>query len=155
MKILALSLFLLPLALINWPVDRLEIIIPGENDRIFAGVPSLLGRDVQNTIIHSVQLTPVIDTYRVQEGRIFAWREAIMSHNAGLPSLKPERGRFVYDSPWMIVEGGGASWSEIRYRVGTEQLGKNKICIFNRDCQDLWREVPGKLLVFRVSPGNL
>ena len=78
-----------------------------------------------------------------------------MSHNAGLPSLKPERGRFLYDSPWMIVQGGGQSWKTLHYRVGTETLGKNELCIFPRPCRELWRELPGKQIVFQVVPSRL
>lgn len=135
-------------------MDVLEIRKAGpdgsrQDERVYHG-PILLGRGVTNTIIHSVQLTPVIDEYRVQEGRIWAWREKILSHNAGLPSLKPERGRFAYDPPWMIVEGTGAAWESFLYRVGTEGLGKNELCIFPDPCRELWREIPGARLLFQV-----
>ena|GEM_PF-540187 len=145
---------LLPAIVAGWPLDVLEIrkIGPGafgEGDAVYT-VPVLLGREVRNTIIHSVQLTPVVDEYRVQEGRIWAWREKILSHNAGLPSLKPERGRFTYDPPWMIVEGTGAAWASFIYRVGTESLGKNELCVFPSPCRELWREMPGERLLFRV-----
>lgn len=143
----------------GWPLDALEIreapLGKTENGDIVLHVPALLGRSVTNTIIHSVQLTPVIDEYRVQEGRIWAWREKIMSHNAGLPSLKPERGKFVYDSPWMIVEGTGASWERFIYRVGTEELGKNEFCAFPVPCRKFWQELPGQRLLVRAVPTRL
>lgn len=155
--IAACSLLLLSLAsAIAWPLDTLKVSIaaPGKADdgAVLVQKEILLGRDIENTIIHSVQLTPVVDVYRAQEGKIWAWREKIQSHNAGLPSLKPERGRFIYDAPWMIVEGGGASWERIHYRVGTETLGKNVLCVFADSCRELWREVPGKLLTIQVIP---
>lgn len=153
------SVLLLPIIVAGWPMDVLEIRKTGPNvsgpdisvqDEIVYHGPVLLGRGVTNTIIHSVQLTPVIDEYRVQEGRIWAWREKILSHNAGLPSLKPERGRFAYDPPWMIVEGTGAAWESFVYRVGTEELGKNELCISPAPCRELWREMPGARLLFQV-----
>ena len=147
-------LLLLPVIVAGWPLDVLEIrkIGPGtsmDGDTVYI-VPVLLGRGVTNTIIHSVQLTPVIDEYRIQEGRIWAWQEKILSHNAGLPSLKPERGRFTYDPPWMIVEGTGAAWENFVYRVGTETLGKNELCVSPHPCRELWREMPGARLLFQV-----
>lgn len=157
----ALGLFFLlaPAALAYWPVDVLEIgiIAPGsgESGETLLRAPALLGRDVRNTILHSVQLTPVIDIYRIQEGRIYAWQEKIMSHNAGLPSLKPDRGRFAYDPPWMIVEGTGETWKSILYRVGTKHIGRNELCVFTRPCRELWREVPDAKLIFQVVAGRL
>ena len=155
-----LALTLTPAIVLGWPVHTLDIRQVESGASFETGapvlrVPALLGREVTACIIHSVQLTPVIDEYRVQEGRIWAWREKIMSHNAGLPSLKPERGRFVYDPPWMIVEGTGASWESLLYRVGTESLGKNELCVAPRPCRELWREMPGKRLDFRVTPSRL
>lgn len=158
-SIAACFLLLLSLACaFTWPLDTLvvSIVAPGKNDdgKILVQKEMLLGLDIENTIVHSVQLTPVVDVYRAQEGKIWAWREKIQSHNAGLPSLKPKRGRFSYDAPWMIVEGGGASWQRIHYRVGTETLGKNVLCVFAGPCEELWRKVPGKLLTIRVVPAS-
>ena len=151
---------LVPVILMGWPIDALEL-RHVESGRAIHGNPvvarslSLLGGEVRTSIIHSVQLTPVIDEYRVLEGRIWARQEKIMSHNAGLPSLKPERGRFVYDPPWMIVEGTGKAWESFLYRVGTEELGKNELCLPRQSCRELWREIPGKRLVFQVVPSRL
>ncbi|SBV93445.1 conserved exported hypothetical protein [uncultured delta proteobacterium] len=150
---------LLSAMLPGWPLHALEITRATPESRagdsMVLRAPALLGRPVQAGIIHSVQLTPVIDEYRVQEGRLWTWQERIMSHNAGLPSLKPERGRFVYDPPWMIVEGTGESWETIVYRVGTGELGRNTLCVSPSPCRDLWREMPGARLVFSVVPARL
>lgn len=156
--LIALAL-LAPAIVAGWPVDVLEIHFAQQRSEsgntIFLRVPVLLGRDVANTIIHSVERTPVIDEYRVQEGRIWAWREKIKSHNAGLPSLKPERGRFTHEPPWMIIEGTGQSWETLHYRVGTEELGKNVLCLSSLPCLELWREIPGKLLEFSARRNAL
>ncbi len=153
-----LMLPLVPLLVAAWPVDALEIreAAPGAADgEVFFRAPVLLGQRVTTQIIHSVQLTPVVDEYTVQEGRIWGWREKIRSHNAGLPSITPERGRFVYDPPWMIVEGGGHSWQSLYYRVGNETLGKNELRVFPCPRRELWREIPGKRLVFHAVPARL
>ena len=155
-----LMIALVPVILLGWPIDALELrhVESGRTiygDHVEARSLALLGRGVRTSIAHSVQLTPVVDEYRILEGRIWAWQEKIMSHNAGLPSLKPERGRFVYDPPWMIVEGTGKAWESFLYRVGTEELGKNELCFPQQACRELWREIPGKRLVFQVVPSRL
>lgn len=146
-------ILLFPLILLGWPLDGLEIRRVNSGSLITSEIvfctPVLLGRGMTNTIIHSVQLTPVIDEYRIQEGRIWAWQEKILSHNAGLPSLKPEHGRFVFDPPWMIVEGTRQSWDHLYYRVGTEEFGKNILCISSYPCHNLWKDERGKRLQFR------
>lgn len=159
-----LWLFLSSAALVLWPVDVLEIhqMIParqqsprlsenGAEDRKIFSALMPLGKEYETGIIHSVQLTPVIDRYRVQEGRIWGWQERIMSHNAGLPSLKPERGNFRHEAPWMILEGGGHSWRAIHYRVGTKDLGANVFCFADQECIELWRAFPGQLLRFNAQ----
>lgn len=157
--VVGLFLFLSCGSLACWPMDFLEITHtapePNGESGVFLRAPALLGRDVCSRIVHSVQLTPVIDIYRVQEGRIWFWREKIMSHGAGLPSEKPARGRFIHDPPWMIVEGGGMSQNTLIYRVGTEHLGKNELRVFALPSRELWREIPGKRLVFHTVPGYL
>lgn len=151
--------FALPVVVAGWPLTALEIretdSATQENEKRILHTPALLGTAMSSMIVHSVQLTPVIDEYRIQEGRIWAWREHIMSHNAGLPSLRPEQGRFVYDPPWMIVEGTGESWSRFIYRVGTEALGKNVLCVSSLPCRELWREMPGARLLFLIVPARL
>ena len=153
----ALLLFV-PVVLAAWPVDIL-VIADSTNQqngkKPILRASSLLGRDITASIIHSVQLTPVIDIYRVQEGRLWVWEEKIQSHNAGLPFAKPARGRFLYDSPWIIVQGASRPVAPLYYRVGTEQLGKNVLCAFALPCMELWRDFPGKRLVFHVIRGTL
>ena len=135
----------------TWPIDFFEVRLAENHDSVLFSFRSPLGQSFSTKVIHSVQRTPVIDDYRVQQSRIWGWREHIMSHNAGLPSIRPERGRFLYASPWIIVEGGGASWTSIRYRIGTEDLGRNEFFVPHAPVRELWREFPGKAVVFSVS----
>jgi len=156
LSVTALLVVLVPVILLGWSIDALELRYADSDrgDPAVARSLALLGREIHASIIHSVQLTPVVDEYRILEGRIWAWREKIMSHNAGLPSLRPERGRFVSAPPWMIVEGTGKGWDSFLYRVGTEDLGKNELCLPQQPCRKLWREMPGKRLVFQVVPSR-
>lgn len=141
------------IAVLAWPVDVLKIhqFLPNEENKLLFSCPAPLGFAYHTRMLHSVQLSPVLDIQRVQEGRIWPWQEHIMSHNAGLPSLTPGRGRFISDPPWMIMEGGGAFWQEIYYRVGTESLGKNEFRVPPDDWVELWRPFPGKRLIFSVD----
>ncbi len=156
-RMLPLSVFfaLCAISLALWPVDMLDVRKGAEDGPLLFSLRAPLGTAFATRMVHSVQRTPVIDEYRVQEGRIWGWREHIMSHNAGLPSLRPERGRFLSAPPWMIVEGGGASWPAIRYRVGTEELGKNEFILPRQPVRELWREFPGTLLVLSVRSAML
>lgn len=152
---LALAAFLAAFA---WPLETLEISVVSsgntEEGEFFSRSSTLLGQDLTASIVHSVELTPVVDVYRVQEGRIWGWQEKTRSHNAGLPYSAPERGRFRFESPWLITEGGGLSWERVYYRVGTEELGRNVLCVFAKPCRKLWQEAPGKKLCLRVGSEN-
>lgn len=85
-----------------------------------------LGREFATRYTHSVQKTPVEDYYQVIRGRLWAVRERVQSHNAGLPFAAPEDGRFIMDPPWMLVEGGRQNWPEIHLRVGDDEFGRNE-----------------------------
>lgn len=118
---------------------------------VLARYPAPPGFEYRTRILHSVQLTPVEDRYRVVQGRIYGWQERTMSHNAGLPSLRPVRGRFYLESPWMIYEGTGDSFEQLFYRVGTEYLGRNEMYTEQQGWCDLWQKYSGELLHFFVQ----
>ena len=113
-----------------------------------------LGQEVWTQYIHSVERTPVLDCYRVVNGRIWSWREYVRSHNAGLPFQKPVFGRFVMDAPWMIVEGGRHAWERLALRVGNAELGRNAFA-YCRGMPAEWRPLyeshPGKRLLLEVE----
>jgi hypothetical protein len=120
------------LALLWRPVDVLVMrtVPPPQEEAACAAPPVFqaavpLDREFWTQYIHSVQRTPVLDCYRIVNGRIWSWREYVQSHNAGLPFQKPDFGRFIMDAPWMIVEGGRQSWTQIALRVGNAELGRN------------------------------
>ena len=149
------------LSLLWRPVDVLimrSAPLPHE-DAVFSG-PSVfqgsapLGREFWTQYLHSVQLTPVVDCYRIVNGRIWSWREYTQSHNAGLPSQKPAFGRVIMDAPWMIVEGGRQSWEQIALRVGDAELGRNAFAC-GRGMPAVWTPLyeshAGKRLLIEVA----
>jgi hypothetical protein len=105
------------------PIGYLEILDRGE---ALLASPVGMGSPFVTFYVHSLQLTPVIDEYRIIGGEIWTWEERVQSHNAGLPFAAPEHGSFVMAPPWMIVRGGRMAMNRIAYRVGTEELGKNR-----------------------------
>jgi len=116
------------LSLLFWPVDNLTIrpFTPGaaEQAALFAA-PAPLGQEFWTGYIHSVQRTPVLDLYRIVNGRIWSWREYVQSHNAGLPFQAPACGRFYRQDLWMVIEGGRQAWGRLVLRVGDAKLGRN------------------------------
>jgi hypothetical protein len=159
-KFALLSVFFL-LALLWRPVDVLVLRLapapqqatPASEPPVFRGAAPL-GQELWTQYLHSVQLTPVLDCYRIVNGRVWAWREYVQSHNAGLPFQKPACGRFVMDSPWMILEGGRQSWERIVLRVGSAELGRNAFA-FCRGLPDVWIPLyeshSGKRLLIEVA----
>ena len=113
-----------------------------------------LGQEVWTHFLHSVERTPVLDCYRIVNGRIWTWREYVQSHNAGLPFQKPPCGRFIMDAPWMIVEGERQAWERLALRVGNAELGRNAFA-YGRGMPDVWRPLyeshPGERLLLAVE----
>lgn len=125
----------------NLPVNYLRI---HDGGATLYAAPVRSGAPFVTEYEHSVQLTPVIDEYRIVQGRIWSWEERVQSHNAGLPFDAPTRGRFVMSPPWMIVRGGEIGMERIAYRVGTAELGKNK-----------WRLSPfDEIVAYEVLPSR-
>jgi hypothetical protein len=134
-------------ALCFWPTDVLTLRSP--EGPIFS-TRAAPGQSYRTRYIHSVQLTPVVDVYRILQGRIWQWQEWIRSHNAGLPSLAPQKGRFVSSPPWMVVEGGRVSWRALVYRVGNDSLGRNEFAYADGPWMPLYRTHAGQRLEFSV-----
>ena len=129
--LLGCSIIMLCISFLLWPVDRLIVLTPNEQPVFVKMAP--LGYSFQTSMIHSVQRTPVEDTYKIIDNTIWNWQEKVQSHNAGLPSVALEYGATYYDFPWMIIQGGRFKHDVIYYRVGSDVFGFNKICL-NGNC---------------------
>lgn len=121
----------------------------GDDVVLAAALPA--GGSFVTTYIHSVQLTPVIDDYRICNGKIWGWEERIQSHNAGLPFDAPKYGRMIYNAPWMTVQGGRHAHDRIVYRVGTADLGQNVWNIPPFPNIEAYKKYSGKRLFMHVS----
>ena len=130
------------------PVNYLEI--AGKGGVLFAA-PLSSGSPFITEYIHSVQLTPVVDEYRIVQGKIWIWEERVQSHNAGLPFAPPDNGRFIVDAPWMIVQGGRRFERRMVYRVGTEELGRNIWRLPPFEDIEAYEKFPSKRVFFETS----
>jgi Uncharacterized conserved protein len=146
--LLCAGLLLLP----NLPVNYLEI---REGELLRFAAPLSAGTPFYTSIIHSVQLTPVVDDYRVVAGKLWTWEERVQSHNAGLPFDAPAHGSFVVDPPWMIVRGGRYVHEALAYRVGTEALGRNVWHLPPFPQIDAYAVLPSRRVVFSAGVRRL
>lgn len=146
-KLAALAALCLLVALPGRPVEGL-LLEPKQGAVRALCVP--LGRSVVTSYIHSVERTPVEDWYRISSGFLHEWRTRTRSHNAGLPVDAGERGRFVYDKPWLVLEGSGAALTEIFLRVGDETFGRNTLTVEGEDLLELYKDYPGMRLRLSV-----
>jgi hypothetical protein len=91
---------------------------------------------------HSFQLTPVIDDYRLVNGKIWGWEERTQPRGAAPPSLPSPNPRLTISPPWMIIRGRRNETSLINYRVGNARFGR-----------DLWRFDPWDTInIFEIYP---
>lgn len=95
--------FLLFIALAGWRVDYIKILDTEKN--VIFSAPTALRHTFTTRYIHSVELTPVEDEYRIIAGRLWTWEERVRSTNAGLPFDRPENGRFIESGNWMVFQG--------------------------------------------------
>jgi len=147
-RILVVFLLLFLLYLLAAPSYLLKISLDRGEDVFCKDVPP--GFPFILRFIHSVEQTPVEGEYMVMGGRIRQWEERIRSHNAGLPAAAPENGRFIPGKDWMTVQGGGAFFLSIRYRVGDSSSGRN-ILIIDGEELELFRLFPGRILLIRAE----
>lgn len=149
--VIACAVLLLP----AWPVNYFTISTADEEDEVVLAAPVANADSFVTTYIHSLQLSPVADDYRVVGGKIWSWEERVQSHNAGLPFDRPEHGRFLVDSPWMIVQGGRRVFGTIVHRVGNEQFGRNTWHLPPSDEAKIYERYPGRRMTMRASVRSL
>ncbi|MBN1332285.1 MAG: DUF1850 domain-containing protein [Synergistales bacterium] len=149
LKRLLISMILLAsLFIFLAPVQNLVIL--QEKEDIFS-LPVRIGQKIKTGYIHSVQLTPVEDDYKVVDNLLWLWEERVISHNAGLPTEAPRNGTFFQDDQWMYIRGGRYNWPSFNLRVGNGLLGKNWLSLGKSDPNFLYETFPGKRLTFQIS----
>jgi hypothetical protein len=149
LKVILFSIcFFSILFLLFTPVLNLNI---SDRDELLLSLPVHSGETLTTGYIHSVQLTPVEDDYRIIDDSIWLWEERVVSHNAGLPVEAPRNGRFFQDRSWMYVQGGRYSFEKIMLRVGDSDLGRNWMKLGNTPEVPLYKEHPSTLLKIYVT----
>ena len=140
-------------AMLFWPVDMLTI--QDDKGQNVLRVAMLPGNTFATCYIHSVQLSPVVEEYFVQEGLIWLWRAHVQGQNAGLPTQAPTRGHMYFNEPWVVFEGALNSFSSYALRVGNEKFGRNHLRIGQGPWQALYQTLPNKRLHLSSSRGIL
>lgn len=139
--------------LLGWRVDYFQI--SDQEGQVIFAAPAANGQKFTTRYIHSVELTPVEDEYRIIGGRIWMWEERVRSSGAGLPSVKPSCGRFIDNGEWLIYQGGRQSTVGYYYRIGNQRLGLNQIDFEPFGRKNLYETFAGKRLHVSVTTKNL
>ncbi len=148
--LLAFSIPILTLiALAGWRVDVFQI--TDSDEKLIFQTPVSLGHKFTTRYIHSVELTPVEDEYRIVYGQLWTWEERVRSTNAGLPFDKPRHGRFLNTGRWMIFQGGRMSWKEYYYRVGNKSVGRNQFALEPLGLKNFYELYEGERLTIRIA----
>ncbi|NLD05694.1 MAG: DUF1850 domain-containing protein [Synergistaceae bacterium] len=145
--ILSLPILFL-IAAAGWRVDVFQI--EGPENRLIFQSPVSIGHRFTTRYIHSVELTPVEDEYKIAGGLLWVWEERVRSTNAGLPFDKPKYGRFINTGEWMIFQGGRMSWKEYYYRIGNKNIGQNQITLEPFGRRNFFELFAGERLVIRI-----
>lgn len=135
------------------PVYNLNI-STGDGKDLFS-YPISSRQKITTGYIHSVQLTPVEDDYRILDNMVWLWEERVVSHNAGLPTEAPRNGSFFSDRDWMYVRGGRYHWNRVHFRVGNDELGRNWMQIKPFQRSQLYELYPGQLFKLHVDRNPL
>lgn len=150
-----LAVALLCLALPGRPVDSLSLYRhsgqAAQNGATwYALLP--LGQAFTTVYEHSVERTPVEDLYFVSGTALYPWRTRTRSHNAGLPGIAPQHGRFLTEDSWLVLEGGHFPLESVRLRVGDVHLGRNELFINEDRRLELYTLFSGERVL--LSPGR-
>ena len=91
--------------------------------------------------------------YAAADGRIWPWQERVKSSNAGMPSLKPERGLYINSPEWLIFQGGRTASEQFFLRVGNSKFGRNRLMIPPFGETSLFELYPGKRIAVAAAQG--
>ena len=132
----------------GWRVDVFQL--EGPEGKLIFQSPVSLGHRFTTRYIHSVELTPVEDEYKVAGGLLWTWEERVRSTNAGLPFDRPRYGRFIDTGEWMIFQGGRMAWKEYYYRIGNNKIGRNQVMLEPFGRRNFFELFAGERLVVRI-----
>lgn len=145
--------FFFALSLVGWRVDYFYV--RDDTGELVFAAPAANGNRFTTRYIHSVERSPVEDEYRIASGEIWMWEERVRSSNAGLPSAKPAKGRFIDTGNWLIYQGGRNSVKEYFYRIGNQHFGLNQVDFAPYGLCDFYKIFKGERLCVGVKIENL
>ena len=127
------------------------LMVSAQGGALLFSSPLPHGAAFVTTYIHSVQLTPVVNEYRILQGGIWGWEERVRSQGAGLPFSAPEHGKFIMSPPWMVVQGGRRMEKRIVYRIGDDAFGRNIWQLPPLNPVEIYRHFPLKRVFIEAS----
>lgn len=101
-----------------------------DRDEIFL-IPVSAGLNFEIDYIHSVDHTPVKETYEIQDNGKFILREvSFQSYGVGIPSMAP-RG-VIFDGKWTRYPDFNLELDNIRIRLGTVESISHRLHIYGK-----------------------
>jgi len=101
-------------------VPQVLLVRDAQTGWVYAAILCPNGTEFSVDFTHSVNLTPVIDTFRAQEGKIRAVKSRFYSFGAGMPtSLNPGEEFSFLEEGGMEITGMSMTYNRLSYIVGT------------------------------------
>lgn len=114
-----LMLLSLGLVIAVLPEEQMLVIREGETKKILWAKPVGEGQLLSISFVHSVNQSPVMESYQVA-GEEFLFHELrFQTFGAGMQTELYEGERFHQEGEDMIISGGTRSFSSLHYIVGT------------------------------------
>lgn len=138
------------------------IVRNSENRYICGAYPCSEGSEFTVEFVHSVNLSPVIDTFRAQDGKIRAVSAKFYSFGAGMQTeLNPGESFDFTDDGGMIISGLSREYESLSYIVGTvfdyhltigeERVNLRELCGRNAHVELYISRSPGAVLLTRIN----
>jgi len=155
LRSLSLWAVLAALSLLYFLCAPIPILLIKPSEGMFFKQVAPVGQAFILRYIHSVERTPVEDEYTISNGTFWQWEERVRSHNAGLPLLPSETGKFFAGKDWFRFRGGRQSFDVLFLRVGNAERGRNELNVVGIGKWELYKQFPGEKMEIRVIEDSL
>lgn len=95
------------------------VLYDSDSGKVYRSWAAEEGGEFAVEFIHSVNLNPVRDTFRIEGGRIRPVETRFYSFGAGMQSVLEEGQKLSRDGDAMVITGFTISFKELRFIVGT------------------------------------
>ena len=120
--------------------DRLLVIRDAGSRRVYGKWPLKEAKEFAIEFVHSVNQSPVRETFRADNGKIKPVSVRFASFGAGMLSDLEEDQIMIQDGEALIIKGFSASFKSLNYIVGTVS---DHLLFINDECISL-RELCGR-----------